>query len=486
MDSHYSKLETLSLAIRSGNVKTVREIISKNPWIVHSARNSSQGLYSPFWEAMLSGSVEVVKLLIDFGSDVNEWYIHPSGKGLTYLHWLACCSPFLKYEIAETLIRYGADVDITGNDLLPLTPLQLAVFKYNVQFVEFLLKNGASLGNPEYLAVAFGPKLSDGCKEMLLLLLEYGLDTEFRNENGENLLNIFSQIKDDSRKLVEIGEILLDVGIPIDEVDNQGYSLLYWAIADYKFEFLSFLLDRGANVNIKCGNTEKFPLSLAVQINNVYYVDFLLSRGAEINTEDYYGCSALHEACFNHFVEIISLLIQRGADISVENKNGKTPFSLINLEHRDGEACAIAMVKELSKLSFEQIPVSNKDLNLIQAHPKIQEHFEKCTSELRRMSRTKFYPPYSYYSVLKMSKNIKKLAKLLKNEKFKAQFEENLSFHYYKDDLMRIFHEAQQVSEESVTVYIKLFSIFGELIPDVVIRKLSENLKPEDLSCADE
>lgn len=34
------------------------------------------------------------------------------------------------------------------------------------------------------------------------------------------------------------------------------------------------------------------------------------------------------------------------------------------------------------------------------------------------MANTKFYQPYSYYSVLEMSSNIKKLAILTKNDEF--------------------------------------------------------------------
>lgn len=79
-----------------------------------------------------------------------------------------------------------------------------------------------------------------------------------------------------------------------------------------------------------------------------------------------------------------------------------------------------------------------------------------------------------------MSKNIRKVANLTKNEEFVAKFEENMDeFTYYQKDLSKILEEAKEVKNRSEVIYSQLYSIFHRSFPDVVIRKLADdpNLK---------
>lgn len=66
------------------------------------------------------------------------------------------------------------------------------------------------------------------------------------------------------------------------------------------------------------------------------------------------------------------------------------------------------MVKDLVKLSFKTHAVDESDMLLVQANPIALDHFKKSKQELERMAKTKFYDCWSYYSILKMSKNLKK------------------------------------------------------------------------------
>lgn len=97
-------------------------------------------------------------------------------------------------------------------------------------------------------------------------------------------------------------------------------------------EFITSLINKGANVNFKSGNEGIFPLYLAVDEELTYTVkiaDILLSFGAEINAVTKSGSTALHEACSRFFREdenLISFLILKGADMNAEDSNGNTPF----------------------------------------------------------------------------------------------------------------------------------------------------------------
>lgn len=69
---------------------------------------------------------------------------------------------------------------------------------------------------------------------MILLLMEYGLElVNSSNPQGQNILHLFSkydQFPDDSRT-VEVVEFLLDfIGVPLDEVYNNGFSPLHYML----------------------------------------------------------------------------------------------------------------------------------------------------------------------------------------------------------------------------------------------------------------
>lgn len=136
------------------------------------------------------------------------------------------------------------------------------------------------------------------------------------------------------------------------------------------------------------------------------------------------------------------------------------------------------MLKEFSKLTFGNFQVLENDKKLINNFPVFQSY----TKELNQMSSIKFYASNSYYSVLKMSTNVNKLARLTINDKFVEQFNENLNkFVYYREDLQGIIDVAIKVKGDLLIVESRLRNIFDNFLPQVVIRVLADNLKLDDL-----
>lgn len=94
------------------------------------------------------------------------------------------------------------------------------------------------------------------------------------------------------------------------------------------------------------------------------------------------------------------------------------------------------------------------------------------------MKSTKFY---SYYSVMKLSNNIECLAKLPENEEFVENFEANLSFSCFKEDLRGILNKYSRIRDEMQLVDARLKSAFGDFLPSVVLRKLAKSFTAQDL-----
>lgn len=205
-----------------------------------------------------------------------------------------------------------------------------------------------------------------------------------------------------------------------------------------------------------------------------------------MNAKSLNGRTALHEACLCENESMVSLLIRKGAKVTPADGNFQTPLACLMLEREDRQPtsnanCKIAIIKELAKLVIFKQNFTRVDLNLIKSSKELQEHLRNCVVEFCQMYVAVFSPPYSYGSILKMSKNLKKLAKLTMNEEFVEKFERNLAYPYYGNDLQWILDEAMQIRDRSIIVYFRLIRIFGDIFPELVIDKFTENLAVEDL-----
>lgn len=501
MSSRHAIID-LRAAVFKDDIEKVRKILLTNPELLHD--HSDKELSSPLWTALSGGNVEIVELLVgEYGADPNEKIAHSTFQGYTFFHLAARsnnCSPSY-IKMAEVLVRYGADVNATLPDRELSSPLQMALDSENLTFAEFLLKNGADLeragryGEPP-AAYSFNCKNDSVGREMLLLLLKYGMDTRFANKNDENLLHVFLRSLEDDYddKVYQIAEILLNSGVPMDDIDNEGFSPFHRAVDLGDIELVTLFIDKGDDVDmmtvsddedcrITTASMSRSPLSLAVYTESKDLVELLISNGANVNGEDDGGWTPMHSACFCNFDEIINLLIRKGGSVSALCDLGNIPIFLLDPDLRNYEQCVITLLKEYSRMSYENA-IFERDIDVLleNSNHKIREHFEKCYVELATLNKTIFYSPYSYYSILKMEKNIKKLAKLTKNDEFVVEFEKNLSsFHYYRDDLRGVFNEAVQVRNDSVIIFNQLNSLFGYFFPDLIIRKFAENLMVKDL-----
>lgn len=490
MNFHDPKIE-LYMAINSKKIETVRQILSINPMLCHSSGCDIK-VPSPLWLAMILGYDEIVDSLVEFGADVNEWLLIDENVSshvckLSFFHYIGTTETIFQSNInvAKVLIKYKANVNITY-DLTSKLPIQLAILRGNTLAVEFFLQNGAKLDGPEWdkcwtcLCILEAPSVKQ--KEILLLLLKHGLNTEFRSEGGESILHIVvdyaCQKNYDARQIIGV---LLDHTELLYEINDRGQSPFELAILLKNVALTSFFIERGVDVNKNFNHDGSFPLSLAASGGEVDLVKLLVSSGSAINSKTPSGHTALHLACLGRHLEVITFLIQSGSDITVTDYDGNTPLSVLDPFEDRSKQCINILIKEISALIFKKTSVNDLDMKIVKGTPELQNFFENCLKDLLQMSLTKFYPPYSYYYVLKESRKIKKLANLMKNEDFVTNFQKKLSTFYYKDDLKRIFYEANQLKDRMLIVDSRLNSIFKDLFPRVVINKLAENLTIEDL-----
>lgn len=361
--------------------------------------------------------------------------------------------------------------------------LETAIQKGNWKFAEYLIQSGISLAPSKFkdnslARHVFKRDIIDTRKDMLVVLLNYGLlDPRTRNQKKETLLLQFidergKNIEKDDANAIEIAKVLLDAGVRINKCDNKGYSALLRSISTRNVPLITYLIERGADVN-RTDFEQRSPLLMALFWSlDIKLIDLILSKGAAVNVIYKLDFSTpLHAACNGDYEQAIRLLLNYGADISAINGEGKTPLFLsLSCKYLNLNRSVITLIKEFAKLKFKNMVISSRDMKLIQENPKALGHFDKCTLELNLMKNTKFHASHSFYSLLNNSIDKKKLSILTKNEELVLKFKKNLSrLTYYQNDLQRIWEEAIQLREKPEAAESRLYSIFGEHFPEINI-----------------
>jgi len=121
--------------------------------------------------------------------------------------------------------------------------------------------------------------------------------------------------------------------------------LLIQAIQATDFALVTNLLDQGANVNATIDRDQKRPLIVAAQSNNFEIVQKLIEYGAHVDCIDAYGDTPLIEAVRSKGLQqprqeaqrnrnsIIEMLINRGANLNIENRIGLSALTAA-IEHK--------------------------------------------------------------------------------------------------------------------------------------------------------
>ncbi len=251
---------------------------------------------TPLRLAAVKGHKEIVMLLLDRGSIINE----KDDQGVTTLHLSALGG---HDAIVEILLAAGAEVDAA--DIFFCTPLHFA-FGHNH-------------------------------KKVIKTLIEKGANLNAEQEDGSTPLN-YPMEKQLSIELEEI----FSSGVGI----KQPWSSLLIAAFRGDKKKVELLLERGVDVNeITDGLT---PLFGAIQNGHTEIVLLLLNKGADVNSKWLYGLTPLGLAVEGGYRELVIILVKRGAQVRSNNEEGPTP-----LQCAMGIPCYMIIVKYLIDCGFE-------------------------------------------------------------------------------------------------------------------------------------
>ncbi len=252
----------LQYALRSGNVELCRMLLDAGADV-----NRTGPFYTPLNCAVMGGHIELVEILLDAGARVNEldWEESP-------LHIAVDLGGI---ELIEILLRSGADINSTNN--YEETALHVAVSSNNIEISNLLLSAGADVNACDVdEETALVRAVQTGSPELVSCIL-----TASPRDIGTALCTAANGYQ------MKTVQVLLDAGAYIDSTcPRQGTTALTMAIIGEQVELATYLLRKGADVN---GWDRDFrfqpmtPLQAASARNMTKLAQNLLDAGADVN-----------------------------------------------------------------------------------------------------------------------------------------------------------------------------------------------------------
>jgi ankyrin repeat protein len=375
-------------AVRSGDLQKVLAFLDKG--IDINIRGEFN--YTPLIAASRYNHIDIAQALCDGGADVNAAadysYQAKEWRGFTPLLWAA---EHCYVDRASLLIAKGADVERrgSGGDL----PLIVAARSGCLPLAKIFISKGASVDavDEESGDTALIEAVSGGYLDLAEYLIEEGADIGRRSQGGRSLFLLAA-----FRRHYAGVRYFHEKGFSINDGDRLGQTAMHAAANDSVESryILAYLIEHDGNVSIKDA-TGTSPLMRASYNGANIAAGILIARGAAVNDEDNDRNTPLHYACElfgaperNRKVikreATLRLLIDKGAKINVQNRNGITPLmnaaryqvplivvetllesgSIINTQDREGWTALMYAAEGNRTEVIKMLVAKGADLNL--------------------------------------------------------------------------------------------------------------------------
>jgi ankyrin repeat protein len=321
-------------AVRSGNTEIVQHFLD------HGAHANPPSYMvdddTPLDVAIRIGRMDVVRLLLQAGADVNDsWPNHGSS---------ALCSAASQgnLELVQLLLNAGADLRSSSRYFSNVlycstspTALWHAAKRADIAMVEILISFGADVN-------VLGAAACSGDMDILKLLLDHGANDvidalknagicdqkkvlyfliRLEIETHGKLHDAFAKAAQEAAICcndVDLLTELLDCGVGVSVTPASLATALQIAVQRGRLAVAQLLVALGADVNARStAPPYQSVLEIAINWGQRHLVELLLRSGADVNAPaKYRGRMALLTAVAGDKVEIVRLILDNGPDMA--------------------------------------------------------------------------------------------------------------------------------------------------------------------------
>ena len=338
--------DDLKFAIFANDLEEIKRLVAAGASLDPPPKTGT----APLASAAAFASLDVVKLLIELGADVNSTGDHTDPR--TPLHHAGN-----RLEIAKLLLSKGADVNAPAGTLgTPFCRVinsvggsSAASFEAS-PMIRLLLKHGANVNSvtplPSEYDECLGTPLHTAVwkenEELVEFLIRHGADVELESHRGrtalecarEHLQNISGPIESiadpDSRRLHEkrlarlraLIEMLSNPEAVLATPEAPGKLSLLRAVEDGEVEMARRILTEGGP---GADDTEQLTRSLWIALRREYFdlMHTLIARGADLDRKPD-GATILMEVSKRRRADLVAALLELGTDPNLLNNTNQT------------------------------------------------------------------------------------------------------------------------------------------------------------------
>ncbi len=230
-----------------------------------------------------AGNLEVVKLFVQAGMDVNN--SRQADTGFAALHYAAL---YGHLEVVKYLVGRGASLTLNSNS--GDTPLHYAATGH-LAVVKYLVEKGARASGPT-------------------------------NNRGETPL--YNAVRNGHLAVVKY---LVEKGTNVTTANIYDNSPLHYAAQNGYLAVVKYLVEKGASFTLT-NNRGETPLHDAVSHGHLAVVKYLVEKGASLTATDRHGYTPLHDAARSGRLLVVKYLVEKRASLTATTNYGQTPKDL--------------------------------------------------------------------------------------------------------------------------------------------------------------
>ncbi|KAJ8672922.1 hypothetical protein QAD02_004183 [Eretmocerus hayati] len=447
----------------------------------------------------------MVHLLLSNGASVNA----VDSNGLNALLHAIKSFSIHSVDIVRQLIDAGSDVNfinekgVEGNPEKPLSALHIAVNRDDLVMLDYLLKRGANPNHANQVGrsiLSFALEKRRNSLRRIELLISHGADMyDSGSCNSKSPLELLVS----TNRVAEV-ECLLKHGLDLGRYRPRApndFSPLHEAILCSKTcHMLSVLLRYDTKGLLDLGHVDsvgRSPLSAAAEDRSSVFVKLLVEQGADVNHVDSKGYSPLDYV--SHLAKIktgtvnrIQILVEAGANprkilnklvkVCSFDENGQPKAYPTKTEcHRLKQAYCVIKYRILyeSKKAVAE-PIEHVDVNL---PVRLKQYIEICKAEIILLKNSPIHKSVTYYHMLADEKCYQRVRDHRAYTSFIKKNLENRFPVYGRDlrerfDRARDLHEIWETAVKKLGTYLRLnYDAYYLIIMNILKRLQNDDLR---------